>query len=1124
MAIVVSGRMVRIDDWGGIGGAYFTRLFEAYQSCLRAHHPASFVFVDDLRPDTLKAYKAVLVVGQTVEMEPELTAALKRAKAAGTTIFHDDTCRKELVKEWTPLGIAFNKVGSDPSVWQDDSAYLRFPGHYRAHLPALTKALGAVVPPVAEVDGDEVLLSERAAEGGRYLFVVNDTVPDLDPGQLWRVTLAIASRVPLKVPVKLRDPGAAVYDVFAHQRVQPRDGVVEADLRCLPARLYAVLPAAIARVELRGPKRANPGQAFGWSAEVQDGDGKALRASVPLLVRLLDAEGRVLDELFTAAGSKGSKGTMRLALNAAPGAQVLEATELFSGQMACLSIAVQAPAGPLNLVEVKEQHEARADTTAGGAGANKDLAAPEGLFGPHVRDLVVADEGKLAVASAMSWDHNLYALDVATGAVRWRQRAGHYFAFSPQALAAGVAVQGYDLKSAEGYHLYLVGGDGKLARRFALYGLPRRLPHRFVPGLFLSDHVNNFAVPHDGGWVAAAGDLGLAVWSQGGKLLWSQDWWKVQRHSAVVAALGADTLLVVEGMTAVAYAARTGARRWQVRLAKGGEATKLTVAADGKTWAIEGAGGRIHVVREGKVLAVLHGEASGRNLRHLALTGQGVSLGITGIALSADASLVAVTAGNLLKLYSVRDGLRWLLPADDTLHAPRFSADGKRIAAGSELGTLYVLDTEGAVLLERDLGALPVPAWLPDGDLLAGTWTGTVCRLDGKYAQRWRTRLQPAAADMRRNLLAGDGAPTTRVAFRGNAEATPAPLAPNLLGPKSAFIKLAWHNRNGDQDNTVMFPHDSTALVDGKPDAPAVPWIAWPQMNWYAEGNPSTYVLIDAYRRRLRVTGITLVEDPAHPESWLRDAAFEYWDAARERWVPVQSLLSDALVHTHKFARPVEAARFRIALPKMLCGNLRLGEIVLHGEEAGPSHPDVAARRPVAVLFDEGNDLAGYLLRATISLKGAYSGNRCLTINGDDAVSCAPWLEGARTFGETLPNWDFEIAEKPKLGQYRYLQLAWKALAPGARGIGLRLDGDGHASTHAVTFCAGEVGPENAPNPQKLAAVPPTEWTVVRVDLWQALKRPVRIRGMRLMASGGSAAFDQILLGRNEKDLPSIKK
>src|SRR5262245_6241917 len=354
VAIVVSGRMVRIDEWGAIGGKYFDRLFEAYQSCLRAHYPASYVFVEDLTPDALKRFKAVLVVGQTVEMEPALAEALKRAKAAGTAVFCDGSCRAELVKDFTALGTTFDKVARDPSPWQDDTAYLRFSGLYHSHLPALRKVLGPVLPPVAGVENPDVVLSERAAEEGRYLFVVNDTVPDLDPGQLWRVTLAIATRVPVQTPVKLRDTGAAVYDVFALKRVTPQAGVVDADLRNLPARLYAILPAAIARVNLRGPTRIKAGQGFAWSAQAQDASGKPIRPTIPLRVRLRAGD-RVLDEQFTSAGpaspvasAPGAGGTLRAVLNA-EGTQTLEVTELFSGRTARLSIAVEAPAGPAPL-------------------------------------------------------------------------------------------------------------------------------------------------------------------------------------------------------------------------------------------------------------------------------------------------------------------------------------------------------------------------------------------------------------------------------------------------------------------------------------------------------------------------------------------------------------------------------------------------------------------------------------------------------------------------------------------------------------------------------------------------------------------------------------------------------
>src|SRR5262249_8441139 len=140
--------------------------------------------------------------------------------------------------------------------------------------------------------------------------------------------------------------------------------------------------------------------------------------------------------------------------------------------------------------------------------------------------------------------------------------------------------------------------------------------------IYLADHINNFAIPSDGGWCASAGDLGLAVWSRDGELLWSQDWWKTDRHTATLAALDADTLLAVEGLTATAYAARTGERRWQLRLALSGEAASVIVSPDGKTCAVQAReGGRVYVVREGKLVTTIHGGASARNLRHMSTTG-----------------------------------------------------------------------------------------------------------------------------------------------------------------------------------------------------------------------------------------------------------------------------------------------------------------------------------------------------------------------------------------------------------------------------------------------------------------------------------------------------------------------
>jgi hypothetical protein len=348
--------------------------------------------------------------------------------------------------------------------------------------------------------------------------------------------------------------------------------------------------------------------------------------------------------------------------------------------------------------------------------------------------------------------------------------------------------------------------------------------------------------------------------------------------------------------------------------------------------------------------------------------------------------------------------------------------------------------------------------------------------------------------------------PTARIASWGNAEAIPAPIAPSLLSQTKAFIRFVPTSGWGGWAELI---HDPALFYDGKPDPPPTPWIAWDKVGFFAETSEFNALLIDTFRTQLRLTGITLFEDPKTPESWLRDATLEWWDAAKEQWTPGADLLSNAPVHTHRFAKPMEAARFRLVMPKGLCGNLNLGEIVFHGEALGNSHPDVIAKRPVAVLFDDGEDLQRSLVQphqgCSFKLEGAYSGGRFISL--DRATTVLPLYQPP--FGHVIPNWDFEIAEKPQPGQYRYLQLAWRAAAE-TKGIALRI-GQGHNS-NAVDIYAGQYSPTAGFLAKKAADAPPREWQVVSVDLWEVFKKPVRIQAMGLSAIGGPAAFDQILL------------
>jgi hypothetical protein len=742
------------------------------------------------------------------------------------------------------------------------------------------------------------------------------------------------------------------------------------------------------------------------------------------------------------------------------------------------------------------------------AEAEPDHAKPEEAhFGPHIKDIAVSHDRNTVLLNTFDWDHNLYALWIGPGTVRWRGRVGHHFAYNPQWCKGGFAVQGFDLHSGEGYHLYLLNQDGEAERRFALYGLPKRATS-WAAGAQLSDRINHFAIAPDGSWVASSGDLGLAVWDRSGKLLWNLDWWKTTRKRVPILAQGKDTLITLDGTTATAYHARTGIPVWEITLAGSGSLLGGVVSGDHSTVALraDSLGGRVFVVREGKLIGSLPTSADA-------------------VALSPRRSAVAVTTGRQLKWYSADGGLVWTFTGDDVLRNLRISPSGRRICVGSELGTLYVLDSNGSVVLQRDLGSLPVADWWPwDERLIVATWMGRVFAFDENLKEIWTTRLRSAIDDVRPQLLAADKTPTTRRTGWGNASPTPAPLTPNLLRETKAIISAVCdpptHGDPRPWQNSIEL------LRDGKAEPPAKPWLGWTEINYIDSGWRSKLVLqADTFRTQLRLTGVTFAEDPAHPESWLRDVRLQYWDAAKDQWRDGPYLLSDAAIHTHRFDKPIEAARFRFVSTgggSCPAGNLRLGELVFHGETLGCSHPDAVAKRPVAVLFDEREeDLVCLKLPGrpfAFQYTGAFSGGKCLALTGEG--NTLPNYQPP--FGHAVPNWDFEIAEKPGPGQYRYLQFAWKALSPKTTGIAVLLGpawpGGG------VNVVAGRYDWREGVIATKQAAdTPPADWQVVRVDLWDLARKPLRIQALGLAAAGGGAAFDQLMLGRTLEDLERVK-
>src|SRR5262249_5151057 len=152
----------------------------------------------------------------------------------------------------------------------------------------------------------------------RYLFVVNNTIPDLEPGHIWRTTLFSASLMPVQTEIKLNGAISAVYDVLAGEKQSIRDGELRADCTTVPVKLYALLPQRIRRVSLAGPKNAGPGDAFAWSVRVLDDRGQPIRASVPVQVRLFNAS-IVFEERWGGVTSEGWDGQFVFPRNAQAG-------------------------------------------------------------------------------------------------------------------------------------------------------------------------------------------------------------------------------------------------------------------------------------------------------------------------------------------------------------------------------------------------------------------------------------------------------------------------------------------------------------------------------------------------------------------------------------------------------------------------------------------------------------------------------------------------------------------------------------------------------------------------------------------------------------------------------------
>lgn len=999
VAILLSRRQFAVQDWHGRWPGHTGRILEAYISLLYAHIPASLVFVEDLalpgvRPIT--DYSAVLLVNERVELDPRAVAAIREAQAAGVPVFHDGTiapgagslgydiddsgCLDSVVSGLgsTSLGTSFGlsykltpKTGdyvfsqeaADFQIFTTNNNPLDPPVSWVAiaqqHLPHLTSALSGVVGTghAGVIDG-QVMISERRHGAARIVVAVNNSIFSNDPHIIGvdnaifrRADVLHSVRAPLTTGVTLPPlpDGAVVYDVFGGGQItQDSHGNWPIDLRHWPAAILAVLPGPITGVSVSAAPVVSAGgagvQEIEWAVRVVGGSDTSGDVPLPVRLRMLDDGQGVLWEQRTLAPASGG---FSVPVNAR-GRIRFEAVELVSGYAAVADSGVSVSPGASSIDLLTGPVGGGSSLVAVAPGISPSVTpgsdwqpAAERL-GAHLSAITLTADGKSAVISAANWDNNLYTVDLATGTPGWQTRVGHQFTYQPRTLPQGIAVVGADLTAPSEFGLHIVdpGNEGTVLRRFDLYGTTPRWFGRTGTGM-TDGRPPAFATAADGAWIASAGNLGLAVWNQDGTPRWSLPWWGQTPPTShpgaaadvVLAALNESTLLVVDGRQISTYDVATGVQSHQIPLSTpstpfttvNGMATAVAVSPDGTTVAVATShdGGRVLVLATADLTqqAVLTTRAD-----ELAWTPDGSGL---------------ITAYDTRVCRYRRDpAAGWALdrcyPAADVVHNITIAADG-RIALGIEQGDLIVLDAALTPVFTADLGALPAPCWLPGGDLLTATWLGRVQRLNSAYQATWSSILRSTVSDMRAQFLAPATGQVASVIDPGSGIA---PLSgPNLLKPNTT---VALDPPFPGQD--VLKPELPDPVPAGYlPTPKGFPWLLEEVVENAAAAvsNTEAYALLIKPDPANPVTfnAITLWDDPAHPESWLRDVRLDVRAGPGYRWRAVSRLISDQAAHSHVVSDPDhpgqpialgESGQLRLVLPPGVAGNLRLAAIALH--------------------------------------------------------------------------------------------------------------------------------------------------------------------------------------------------
>ena len=314
-------------------------------ACLRAGYPADFLTDEQILADKGAEYEVIFAPGWYFQEEvpPAIKAALQRLLDGGKILVVERASKLPNVLPGVNRldsdldEIADRLGGSFPKHLDfDNERWWQFTVKTRDEVTAFLKK--HKIEPAVEHDmlvGPDWLSCRQA----QYLVLANHAYVGFRGNHktLYQAPSRPVLRFPKRPPV--------CYDMLEMKPVPVKtlpDGRMEltADLMHVPGKIYAFLPASIAKLDLRAKGPETGGAALVFEVSALDATGKTIDAGIPLEYRLTDAKGNELRHVYRVAAPT-YRGVYHVPVNVPNGGVTLYVRELISGTEATVKFSVQ---------------------------------------------------------------------------------------------------------------------------------------------------------------------------------------------------------------------------------------------------------------------------------------------------------------------------------------------------------------------------------------------------------------------------------------------------------------------------------------------------------------------------------------------------------------------------------------------------------------------------------------------------------------------------------------------------------------------------------------------------------------------------------------------------------------